>query len=357
VFTTRRAALTGALSSALALAACDRKAASQEAVIVTDEPLKDGAISRVGCCAMTAQFADPAFGPLLARHFSQLTPEWEMKMEYIVQDDGSFKWDAPDRLAAFVRQNGMKLYGTTLVWYAQNPPAFQRLDGAGEAFAKAYRDYITAVVGRYRGAVGWDVINESIAEDGTALREHIWSKNLGAEDHMMRAFDIAAEADPEAVLFINEYFLEKIPRKRLEYMRLIERLLKRGAKLGGIGNQSHLDVDVQPGAAKTAIRELASFGLPIHLSELDCSFSGNRTIDTRSVAEKRQIQASLAAEVAEAYCDLPEHQRFAFTIWGLRDKDSWLKKEPGNGADQPLMFDDAGQPKPMFEAVVRALKA
>ena len=65
----------------------------------------------------------------------------------------------------------------------------------------------------------------------------------------------------------------------------------------------------------------------------------------------------LAEAVAQAYLDLPANQRFAFTIWGLRDKDSWLKKEPNNSQDKPLMFDDNGQPKPMFDAVATALKA
>jgi endo-1,4-beta-xylanase len=282
-----------------------------------------------------------------------------MKMEYIVQDDGSFRWDAPDRLAAFAKTNGMRLYGTSLVWYDQKPPAFQRLDGQGQAFADAYRHYILTVVSRYRGAAGWDVVNEAVNEDGSGLREHLWSKNLGADDHMIRAFEHAHEADPEAVLFVNEYFLEKIPRKRLEYMRLIERLLKAGAKLGGIGVQSHLDVDLPKGASRAAIQELATFGLPIHLSELDISLRGDAKVDLRGRAEKFDIQARIAREVAEAYADLPPRQRFAFSVWGLRDKDSWLRHPPndGDGTDSPLLLDDAGQPKAMFDAVAGALKA
>jgi endo-1,4-beta-xylanase len=319
--------------------------------------LKSIALSPVGCCVMTGQLADPAFSALVARHFSQLTPEWEMKMEYILRDDGFFRFDAPDRLAAFARANGMRLFGTTLVWYAQSPPAFERLDGQGEAFARAYRNYILAVAGRYRGAAGWDVVNEPIAEDGVGLREHIWAKNLGIDDHMVRAFDHAAEADPGAVLFLNDYNLENNPRKRLEFMRLVERLLKRGAKVGGLGTQTHLDSDMPRGAARTAIRELASFGLPIHVSELDVSL-GRKAVDLRSHRDKLLRQADVAREVAQAYAELPAPQRFAFTVWGLRDQDSWLRRPPnaGDGRDQPLLFDDAGRPKPAFNAVAAALR-
>ena len=306
---------------------------------------------------MTGQLDDPTFSGLLSMHFSQLTPEWEMKMEYIVQDDGSFRFDAPDRIAEFARANSMRLFGTTLVWYSQSPPAFERLDGQRDAFARAYRDYILAVAGRYRGAAGWDVVNEPIAEDGVGLREHLWAKNLGPIDHMVRAFDHAAEADPQAVLFLNDYNLENIPRKRVEFMRLVERLLKQGAKLGGLGTQTHLDIDMPAGAARTAVRELASFGLPIHISELDISF-GRKTLDLRDDPEKLRLQANVAREVAEAYAELPQRQKFAFTVWGLRDQDSWLRRPPNarDGRDQPLLFDDTGRPKPAFNALAAALR-
>jgi endo-1,4-beta-xylanase len=349
---TRRDALLGAL--AFGGYGCS---AASLASVGPAAPLKAGVITPVGCSAMTAQFRDPTYGPLLARHFSQLTPEWELKMEYTVLDDGTFRWDAPDQLAAFARANGMRLHGHTLVWYAEKPAAFERLDGQGPAFARAYRNYILAAVGRYRGvARSWDVVNEAIADDGTALREHLWSKNLGADDHMVIAFEHAAEADPDAVLFINDYFLETMPRKRQEFMRLVERLLKRGAKLGGLGTQSHLDIDMQPGMARAAIKDLASFGLPIHVSELDIAFS-EKKVDLRSLPEKLDQQATVAREVAEAYAELPARQRFAFSSWGLRDKDSWIKNQPGHAKDQPLLFDDEGLPKPSFEAVAQALKA
>ena len=49
----------------------------------------------------------------------------------------------------------------------------------------------------------------------------------------------------------------------------------------------------------------------------------------------------------------------AFTAFGLRDKDSWLRRAPnaGDGTDSPLLFDDAGQPKPALDALVDAIQA
>ena len=353
-----RIARRSLLAGAAALAACRGKAEDAQAQTRGPAPpLKSLAPWPVGCAVMAAELADPGFAQLLARNFSQLTPEWEMKMEYILQDDGSFRFDRPDAIAAFAKAQGLRLYATTLIWYAQNPVAFQKIDGTGHRFADAYRNYILAVAGRYRGrAVGWDVVNEPTAEDGEGLRECLWSKNLGQDEYMVLAFEHAQEADPGAILFINDYNLESLPKKRATFMRLVERLLKRGAPLKGIGTQTHIDAGLAPGAVTTAIRELASFGLPVHVSELDVSLNrAARVFSDRIVLEQRQ--GRLYGEVAEAFAALPERQRFAFTIWGLRDKESWLRGEKENPSppwDAPLLFDDLGNAKSSLWALADA---
>jgi endo-1,4-beta-xylanase len=348
---TRRRLLAAAASAPIA--ACQPAARSPPAEPAAIPNLRAIAPAPVGTCIQTTHIQDPAFVALLRAQFSQVTPEWEMKMERIVREDGSFDFSAADAIAGFARDNNLRLYGTTLIWYAQRPAAFEHLDENRRSFGDAYRNYILAVAGRYRGqAVGWDVVNEPVNEEGSGLRESLWASRLGAEDYMVRAFDHAHEADPETMLFINDYNLESRPTKRATFMRLVERLLRRGAKIGGIGNQSHIDIDLPSGAAATAIRDLASFGLPLHISELDISL-GRNPLDLRARPERLRIQARKAAEVAEAFATLPAAQRFAFTVWGLRDRDSWLRSPPndGDGHDAPLLFDDAGRPKPAFGAV------
>jgi endo-1,4-beta-xylanase len=289
---------------------------------------------------------------LALTHCSQFTPEWEMKMEYIVQPDGSRQFDRPDRLAGFAKANGLRLYGTTLVWYAQKPKYFEGL--ADDAFGPAYDGYITDVVRRYRGqAVGWDVVNEAVAEDGDGWRDSLWSERLGAFDHMRRAFDVARAADPQAALFLNDYNLESLPKKLDEFQRLVERLLRAGAPVSGLGCQTHMPADLAAGSLTRAVQVIGRFGLPVHISELDVSLArAENRFASRSQLEAGQ--ARLYAEAAEALGMLPARQRFALTLWGLRDKDSWLKAE--DASDTPAPFDDQGRPKAAAAVLAAALQ-
>ena len=339
--------------AALPVAACGQKSNGQT-IPANLPPLKSVAPFPIGCAVTAERLVDPAFAALVVDQVSQLTAEWQMKMEYILQADGTFRFTAPDAIAAFARDHGLRLFGHNLIWYAQDPVAFERLNGQPKAFADAYRNYILAVAGRYRGqAVGWDVINEPIAEDGEGLRECLWSRNLGPIDYMRRAFDHAREADPHAVLLLNDYNLESNPRKRATFLRLVDDLLKAGAPLGGFGTQSHIAADLDPHALDAAMHDLASFGLPIHVSELDISLNRARGLFAHR-ADLEAKQDRLARELARVFADLPARQRFAFTLWGLRGADSWLrnpKENPSPPWDQPLPFDDAGRPRAMLAAL------
>ncbi|MFI4975659.1 MAG: endo-1,4-beta-xylanase [Caulobacterales bacterium] len=340
------------LASSLALAACGATARGSAATPAA--PLKSAAPFPVGTCVQSAQLDDPAFAALLEMQVSQIVPEWEMKMEYIAQPAGAFRFDAPDRIAAFARDRRLRLFCTALVWYAEKPDAFVHLDESRISFRDAFANYVAAVVGRYRGqAVGWDVVNEPIVDDGSAWRDSLWAQKLGAFEHMRLAFQLARQADPGAVLFLNDYNLERLPKKRATFMRLAEQLLKAGAPLNGLGTQTHVNADLAPGQITAAIKDLASLGLAIRVSEMDVSIVRARGLLT-SDDDLIQRQAALYVEAADAFSSLPARQRFDFTFWGLRDPESWLVRE--NASDTPLPFDAESHPKPLIGAWEAALR-
>ncbi|WP_327445541.1 endo-1,4-beta-xylanase [Brevundimonas sp.] len=341
-----RATRRALLLSTLALAACGR-APVQAAPAAA--PLKALAPAPVGVAVMSGQLDDTAWTTLARREISQLTPEWEMKMEYILAEDGGWRFDAPDRIAAFARANGMRLHGHALIWYSQGQDWFEAIKPARRA--RAFDDYIAVVAGRYRGQLaGWDVVNEAVAEDGDGLRHCHWSARFGQDGYIARAFEQTRSADPDAVLFLNDYNLENLPLKGATFLRLVERLLAAGAPITGIGTQAHLDIDIPAGQISAFMRDAAAFGLPIHVSELDAPM-GAGLLDRARRDSRRALQTARVMEYAEAFAALPERQRYAFTLWGLRDGDSFVNRQ--GGGDSPLAFDDAGRPTALHQALVQ----
>jgi len=338
----------GFTALALALGACGGRAAAEPEI----GPLKDAAPFPLGLAAMTAQLADPIWDQLARTHFDRLTPEWEMKAEAFFTGDGlEPDFRRADELAAWADRRGLGLFGHTPVWYAQVPAGFEALAGDRAAFEAACRAYVGTVVGRYRGRVaGWDVVNEPVTDEGSELREGVWTQALGVDGHIRIALEAAHAADPDAPLFLNDYNLETNPRKLATFQRLVERLLAAGAPLHGLGTQTHVACDLPPGAITATVRELARFGLPIHISELDVS--------TRHGDRARQ--PAIFAEAAEAMAALPPAQRFGLTIWGARDSDSWLTRSGNRNPlrpERPLLFDAGGRAKPAAAALEAALRA
>lgn len=103
---TRRSLFAGSvalLASGLAVAKSDRDPGEPALRSLSSAPM--------GCCFTTADLEDAVFRPMMARHFSQATPGWEMKMARILAHDRSFRWDAADALVAFAEEGGMRFHG------------------------------------------------------------------------------------------------------------------------------------------------------------------------------------------------------------------------------------------------------
>jgi len=319
-------------------------------------PLKSVTPYPLGVSATYRKLSDPGWTKLAATHFSRLTAEWEMKMEYILQADGRLQFDRADALTAFARRNGMGIHGHTLIWYAQDGEHFRKLKNKPDAFLLAYTRYIQEVIGHFTGFIkGWDVVNEPVWNDGRGLRPCLWREVLG-DDYIGLALEAAHQADPAAVLFLNDYNLELTPKKRATFLKLCEKLLKEGAPLSGIGTQTHIDSGIAPGLIKAAIRDIASLGLKVHVSEVDISL---REDNPANLVEPRVHQVRALNELLDAYHDVPQRQRYGLTMWALRDSDSWLNTAQGGKGllpDEPVLFDTLGRPKPLTQAFVSAIK-
>ena len=214
----------------------------------------------MGTCFSSPQFGEPDLVRLLTRNFSQVTPEWQMKMDALQKADGSIDLRDCDGFVRQAADNGLQVHGHALIWYLQRAPYFAGLDGSRARFEAAYAKYIAGVAGPLSGKMrGWDVVNECIAEDGSGYRDCLWTDNLTIS-YVGLAFQHAKAADKKAVLFLNDYNLESNPRKRRQFLVLAESLLKQGIPLEGLGSQTHVQTSLAAGAVRACIKDLSSLG-------------------------------------------------------------------------------------------------
>ena len=227
---------------------------------------------------------------------------------------------------------------------------------------------IQTIAGHFKGKVrGWDVINEMFSDgpagairnntntaNATANDVFVWSEYLG-RDFGVKAFNYAAEADPTAKLFINDYNLESSTRKLDSIIAYVAEIKGRGAKVDGIGTQMHVSINTNKEQIDNHFKKLAATGLLVHVSELDI---GVNTINATSIVLTEALetaQAEMYNYIITSYMrNTPKPQRYGVTIWGVLDNQSWRYK---NGADYPLIYNAAGAKKKAYEAVLNALKS
>jgi endo-1,4-beta-xylanase len=224
------------------------------------------------------------------------------------------------------------------------------------------REHIQTVVGRYRGKVKvWDVVNEALADNGTnILRNSLWLEIIGP-DFIAQAFKCAREADPDAILRYNDYGLEN-PDKRRKLIALIKSLQAQGVPVHAIGSQAHVNVSTSFETMDQALTEMATLGLPIHITELDVTSAqgGQRgfgaDVADNATANQGGLVSDADRRLAEAYAGIfrafLKHAKSVemVTFWGPNDANSW------RAYGKPLLFDANCQPKPAFQAVIAEAK-
>jgi endo-1,4-beta-xylanase len=332
----------------------------------------------VGAALNEAQFTeqDQRGVGIVKAQFNTITPENILKWESVHPRLGEYAFDAPDRYVAFGERNRMFIVGHTLLWHQQTP-RWVFFDASGNRVSRdtllaRLRDHIHTVVGRYKGRIkGWDVVNEAVDEDGS-LRKSLWLEIIGP-DYIEKAFQWANEADPSAELYYNDYSVENAP-KRNGIVALIRNLQSKGIRVTAVGLQGHNRLEWPTLAQQdSTIAAFAALGVKVAITELDIDVLPRATraqtadvsvsaapsagLNPYAAGLPDSVQQALAKRYADLFGVYMKHRGTItrVTFWGVADGDSWLNGWPVRGrTSHPLLFDRAGQPKPAFDAVIRA---
>jgi endo-1,4-beta-xylanase len=304
---------------------------------------------------------------LLLKHFDQVTPENHFKPEAWYDANRTFR-PSSDAIAImnFARDNHVRVYGHTLVWYQQTPAWFFQddqgnplpADATGQAIlTQRLRDHVFNVAnwlatnygkfGAGNPIVAFDVVNETVAdsaENADGLRRSEWYRILG-ENYLDLAFQFANQAfnvDQAAngavrpvKLFINDYNSEQ-GGKQDRYHALVQRLLGRGVPVDGVGHQFHVSQTTAISSLGGALRRFTDLPVLQAVTEFDVTLATPVT------------QAEIIDQgyfYRDAFAVFRAYTLFSVTVWGIDDARSW------RSAQQPTIFDGGLQAKPAYYGI------
>ena len=166
--------------------------------------------------------------------------------------------------AKFLQGHGVRVKGHPLCWHTACAPWLMEYDNATileKQIQRIHRD-----VSAFRGVIDmWDVINEAVIMpiydryDNAITRI---CKEYGQVELIKQVFTAAKEANPDAVLLINDFDLS------VRYRDLIAACLDAGVPISAIGLQTHQHQGYMGRQRLEEILERFSvFGLPLHFTE------------------------------------------------------------------------------------------
>jgi endo-1,4-beta-xylanase len=311
--------------------------------------------------------------PILTKHYNTVTAENDMKPNSLapVERGGQYRWDTADRIVRLMGDYDISVHGHTLVWHSQTPAWMT--EGSAEQVRTTMVNYINTVLGHFKGKIhSWDVVNEAVRERvgpgennqgwRTCLRsvDSGWFKALGA-DYVELAFRTARAADPDVLLYYNDYNLDN-SRKASVVMDMVKEINDKYKAEGntrnlidGIGMQAHYGLTTSPANVRASLEKFSSIGVIVDISELDIETKNTAgQFGTRKDSVMLENEARMQAiQYAQLFNLFKEYSSVIsrVTMWGMDDENNW--KSIGN----PCLFDADLEPKLAFFAVADPNKA
>ncbi|MEC7829621.1 MAG: endo-1,4-beta-xylanase [Bacteroidota bacterium] len=333
---------------------------------ISEPSLKKHSEFPIGTSIRFVEFMkDKKLKKLQKHHFDSYTAGNDMKMYQIVTREGNYNWARVDSIINYTTLNNQRLFGHTLIWHSATPKWVEKKAMSNPQWLEKFmKEYITKYVGRYKGKVdGWDVVNEGLNTKGSGFREEsIWYKTMGKK-YIEKAFKYAHKADPKAILFYNDFNIERDTLKFNSMMKMIEDFLERDVPISGIGFQMHIRMDIPNEIIEYTLKRAASTGLQIHLSEVDIIFNSHDDSKGGGIQTYNNLTTEMLNEQLIKYEELvniykktvPKSQQYGITLWGFNDRDTWINRF-FKIKDWPCIYDEKLNPKPAFYGFLNGLK-
>jgi len=357
--------------------------------LATVAPLKDlyAENFKMGVCLNPVTIGK-TYKEEVTKHFNSVTCENEMKTDAVldhansrkgVKEDPTFvatNFGRSQSIIKYCVENGMQMRYHTLVWHAQTPDWFFRVDYDTkkdyvdmETMKMRMRNFIFQVIEYYDTTYpdliyAIDVVNEAFNGNGkyntTDYDNNGWYKTMGHE-YIYYAFLYAREAIEasenmkDVTLVYNDYgmtgkvdrVLTNLPAMFAEHGKDVHDYVD------AIGMQSHLSTNDSMKNFIAAARKFTEAGYELQLTELDLGISDNK-VGQEPTQDLWVRQARKYRYIMDGILDIQANggNITSVTFWGFTDAHSWRGND--NGYDgRCLLFTKTMEEKLALRGVAR----
>ncbi|KXX82714.1 Endo-1,4-beta-xylanase D [Madurella mycetomatis] len=285
-----------------------------------------------------------------AAEFGSITPANGQKWSNTQGSQGWFSYSSGDAIANVAKESGQLLRCHTLVWHNQLPGWVSSVYSRDQ-MQRIITSHIQNVAGHYKGLCSaWDVVNEAMEDDGR-YRQSPMYRAMGI-DYITLAFKVAAQTDPAAKLYYNDFNIERCCNAKINAtIEMLRTVKAAGAPIHGVGMQGHSRVGMSPSKRemKETMARFSELVDEIAFTEVDIRHTRLPT----TAADKEQ-QAMDYMEVVGACLETPKC--IGITVWDFTDQYSWIPSQyPGEG--EACLFDRSLNKKPAYTSVLGMLQS
>ena len=249
-------------------------------------------------------------GFIYSEYWNQVTHENGTKWGTVEGTRGKFNWGPADVAYNYAKEHGFPFKFHTFVWGSQFPDWLKKL--TPEERYEAIVTWMDAAKEHYPDLPMIDVVNEAISghqPDTPYIKEALGGDGKTGYDWIIKAFEMAHERWPEAILIYNDF--NTFQWNTDQFIDLVKTIRDAGAPIDAYGCQSHDLTDCSLDDFKAAMKKLHDeLQMSMYITEYDIG-----TADDNKQLKKYQEQIPLMWEAD--YCA-------GITLWGWIYGKTWV---------------------------------